>query len=123
MNDVSLAVPFTEGLANAELRYQVCSDCDTAQTLARYACRACEGTRLEWRTACGRGIVYAVTEVTRAPSEAFRALVPYTLVIVELQEGPRLMGHAVTGVSIGEPVVAEFFSVGEQPLLRFRSCS
>jgi uncharacterized protein len=115
----SLSTPFLEGLARGELRYQRCADCDAPQTLARYACRKCGGTRLEWRTAAGHGTVYAVTVVARAPSEEFRALAPYTLAIVELDEGPRLMGHASPGVAIGDRVRAGTFTFGGHALVRF----
>jgi len=115
----SLSAPFLEGLARGELRYQRCADCDAPQTLARYACRQCGGTRLVWRTAAGLGTVYAVTVVARAPSEEFRALAPYTLAIVELDEGPRLMGHAAPGVAIGDRVHAGYFTFGGHTLVRF----
>ena len=52
--------------------------------------------------------------------EEFRALAPYTLAIVELDEGPRLMGHAVPGVAIGDRVRAEFFAFAGRKLVRFR---
>ena len=116
----ALSAPFTEGLARGELRYQACLDCGAPQTLARYACRACGSTRLEWRASTRRGTVYATTVVTRAPSEEFRALAPYTLAIVELDEGPRLMGHAPAGIAIGDRVVAETFAFGARNLVRFR---
>jgi len=117
----TLSAPFLDGLAHGELRYQACLACGAPQTLARYACRACGGTRLEWRKAGGRGTVYATTVVTRAPSEEFRALAPYTLAIVELDEGPRLMGHAPAGIAIGDRVVAEYFAFGGRNLVRFRA--
>ena len=121
MTAAPLSAPFLEGLARGELRYQVCLACGAPQTLARYACRSCGGTRLEWRTADGRGTVYATTVVTRAPSEEFRALAPYTLAIVELDEGPRLMGHAPAGTSIGDRVRAGYFAFGGRNLVRFRA--
>ena len=116
----ALSAPFTEGLARGELRYQACLDCGAPQTLARYACRACGSTRLEWRASARRGTVYATTVVTRAPSEEFRAPAPYTLAVVELDEGPRLMGHAPAGIAIGDRVVAETFAFGARNLVRFR---
>lgn len=109
-----------EGLARGELRFQACPDCGAAQTLARYACRSCGQTRLEWRGAAGRGTVYATTTVTRAPSEEFRSLAPYVLVLVELDEGPRVMGHATHGAAIGDRVMADYFTFGGRTLLRFR---
>jgi len=115
----ALAAPFVEGLARQVLRFQSCSDCGSPQTLARHACANCGGTRLAWKDACGRATVHAVTVVSRAPSDAFRALVPYTLVLVTLDEGPRLMAHAAAGVRIGERVSATFFAHQGRVLVRF----
>ena len=116
----SLAAPFLEGLRQGELRYQACSACGAAQSLARYACRRCGSDRLEWRKSAGRGIVYAVTVVARAPSEEWRALAPYALALVDLDEGARLMGHAEPGIAIGDRVAATFFDFAGRKLLRFR---
>ena len=115
----SVSAPFVEGLQRGEIRYQACAACGAAQTLARYACRACGATLLDWRTARGSGRVYSVTTVARAPSDEFRALAPYTLAIVELDEGPRLMGHASPDVRIGDKVAARLFEFGERRLIRF----
>jgi uncharacterized protein len=111
--------PFVEGLARGVLRYQLCAKCGAAQKLARYACRACGSARLEWRDSAGRGTVFAVSVVSRAPSDAFKPLVPYTLVLVDLDEGARLMAHAEPGVAIGERVAASFFEHDGRRLIRF----
>lgn len=115
----TLAAPFNQGLAEGRLRFQRCDDCRHAQTLPRYACTRCGSPRLHWQDAAGTGVVHAVTEVARAPSEAFRALAPYTLVLVTLDEGPRLMAHAAPGVAIGDRVAAGFFEHQDRPLVRF----
>ncbi|WPB57336.1 Zn-ribbon domain-containing OB-fold protein [Xylophilus sp. GOD-11R] len=115
----ALAAPFNDGLAEGRLRFQRCQDCRHAQTLPRYACTRCGSARLAWQDAAGTGAVHAVTEVARAPSEAFRALAPYTLVLVTLAEGPRLMAHAAPGVAIGQRVAATFFQHHERTLVRF----
>ena len=114
-----VSAPFAEGLQRGEIRYQACVSCGAAQTLARYACRACGNTELQWRTASGAGRVYSVTTVARAPSDEFRPLAPYALAIVELDEGPRLMGHATADARIGDRVIAGFFDFGERRLIRF----
>ena len=119
-----LAAPFTDGLRDGVLRYQHCTACGGAQTLARYACQHCgERGALQWRDAAGAATVSAVTVVARAPSDAFRALAPYTLVIVQLDEGPRLMGHATPGVCIGDRVFAGFFEHQGRTLVRFAPAS
>ena len=114
-----ISQPFIDGMLSNTLRYQSCKHCGKAQTLARYACPYCQSTDLKWSDSCGLGIVKAITEVTRAPTDEFKALVPYTLVIVELKEGFRLMAHAQAGVVIGQQVQSEFFLLGERKLVRF----
>lgn len=111
--------PFTDGLEQGVLRYQRCAGCGQAQTLTRFACPHCGSDRLEWHDAVGGGTVVAASVVSRAPTDAFRALVPYTLVLVELDEGPRVMGHATPGIAIGDRVTAGTFAHGERHLLRF----
>ena len=116
----SLSAPFTEGLEKEVLRYQRCTACGHPQTLARYACQQCGAAEsLTWNEASGNGTVRAATVVSRAPSDDFRALAPYVLVIVELEEGPRLMGHAQADVKIGTRVKATFFKHLERTLVRF----
>lgn len=111
--------PYTEGLAAGVVRYQACETCGAWQPLQRHACRTCGSTQLAWRDAHGQATVYAVTEVFRAPTEAFQALVPYTLVLATLDDGPRVMGHADPGIAIGDRVRAGVFHLDGQPLLRF----
>lgn len=115
----TLAEPFIEGLSRNVIRLQLCTSCGRAQTLARYACHYCGAQDLRWRDALGSGTVQAATIVARAPSDDFRPLVPYTLVVVQLDEGARLMGHASPGVHIGSRVQAEFFQHRERTLVRF----
>ncbi len=116
---LALAQPFIDGLVNNEIRFQYCNACGAAQTFAHDACQHCGAEDLGWKKSSGHGTVYAATIVARAPSDAFRALAPYTLVVVELQEGARIMGHAVPGVRIGDRVVASFFVHQGQTLIRF----
>lgn len=111
--------PFTLGLAKGRLRYQRCEACGNALTGQRYACPRCGSLRLGWCDAAGTGTVYAVSAVHRAPTEAFRALAPYTLVLVDLDEGPRVMAHGAPGLAIGTRVAGHPTQVGEQPLIRF----
>lgn len=117
---IPLGTPYREGVAAGELRYMRCHDCNAPQTLARYACQQCGSTQLHWLKSARMGTVYAATVVTRAPSDEFRALAPYTLVLVDLHEGPRLMGHGEPGLVIGDEVVASFVDFGDKRLVLFR---
>lgn len=74
---------------------------------------------LEWFEASGRGTIYSLTWVQRRPPQE-----PYNVVIVELEEGARLMSR-VEGVtpetlSIGQEVTAFADTSGEDPILLFR---
>ena len=115
----SIASPFAQGLAAGVLRYQRCGACGQALTGQRFACTACGGVQLAWCDAAGTGTVCSVSTVYRAPTDAWRALVPYTLVLVDLDEGPRVMAHGVPGLVIGARVVAHPVVLAGQPLVRF----
>jgi uncharacterized OB-fold protein len=116
-----LARPYVDGLAQGVLRYQRCGACGRAQRLARHACAWCGAPSPAWHDAAGTGTVFALTEVRRAPTEAFRALVPYTLALVDLDEGARLMGHAMPGLRIGQRVRAQCVTLAGHTVVRFEA--
>ncbi|HBI83622.1 DNA-binding protein [Orrella sp. NBD-18] len=119
---ISLAQPYLDGVTKHQIQYQICGVCHHAQTLARDACQHCGAEQLSWKVSSGFGTVYSATIVGRAPSDVFRPLAPYTLVIVTLAEGSRVMGHAEPGVKIGDRVKANFFEHQGQMLIRFEPC-
>lgn len=82
---------FWEGCADGVLRYQVCEDCSTVQITPRSVCSHCQSSRLAWKRSAAVGTVLTFTTVHRAPTEAFKALAPYTIVMVDMDEGFRLM--------------------------------
>ncbi|NMV38105.1 Zn-ribbon domain-containing OB-fold protein [Ralstonia insidiosa] len=112
-------MPFTEGLEQGVLRFQSCTACGTPQTLTRYVCTRCGSRQLVWREAAGTGTVYATTMVSRAPSEAFRALAPYLLLLVDLDEGSRVMAHGTPGLKIGDRVHVRIEPIAGRPLPLF----
>jgi len=73
---------------------------------------------LEWVEASGRGTVYATTVVRPKLPQ-----VPYNVVLVDLEEGPRLMsrveGIAPEAVRIGMPVLARIGMQDGKPILLF----
>ncbi len=116
---MSAASPFTDGLATGVLRYQRCAACGQAITGRRVACTACGGVDLAWHTAAGTGTVWSVSTVHRAPTEAWRAEAPYTLVLVTLDEGPRVMAHGAADLVIGQRVQAQPAVLAGTALVRF----
>jgi hypothetical protein len=53
------------------------------------------GGRLEWFQASGRGRVFSYVIAHEPFLPAFRHLLPLVLVVVEVEEGPRLVGYMV----------------------------
>jgi uncharacterized OB-fold protein len=75
-------------------------------------------TDLEWVPASGRGTVYSTTVIRQKPPTP-----NYSLVLVQLAEGPRMMsrvdGMAPEDVRIGMPVQARVIRDNDQPLVVF----
>lgn len=113
------------GLARGELLLQHCLDCRHVQFYQRQMCGRCLGPRLEHRPASGRATVHSFSTVHRPPSAEFRDDVPYTVVLVDLAEGPRMLSALVdcdpARVRIGLPVEIVFDRVTDEVTLpRFR---
>jgi uncharacterized OB-fold protein len=85
---------YWDGCALGELRYQYCSQCDHAQFYPRAICLQCGNAELEWRVSSGRGQIYAFTEVHIGLPE-FKEEAPYPIVLVELEEGFRVLMNIV----------------------------
>lgn len=104
--------PFWAATADGELIVQHCNACGHNQLYPRMLCVACHRQELDWWPASGRGTVYSVTVVRRAPSLHFVDDVPYAIALVDLVEGPRLMANIVgcppQDVTIDLPVVVDF---------------
>ncbi len=106
---------YWEGARQNKLLIQKCGDCGTYQTLPQSYCRHCLSEDLAWTQARGTGKIYSFTIVHRAPSGAFESDVPYTVALVELDEGARMMSNIVEigpqDVRVGMPVEAIFDAI------------
>ena len=116
-----LAEHFWAGCAAGKLRFQHCADCSRAQFYPRQVCVQCGSEKVEWKTSHGTGTVFSLTRVERAPNDSFRALVPYSLALVDLDEGFRVMAHANPHLFIGDKVTLTFFDHDGRALPRFEA--
>lgn len=98
-----------------------CGACGATWVLPRDLCPRCGADEIARRQASGRGAVFSVTEVTRAPDEAWRALVPYRIALIDLEEGPRLMAHLDGDAAIGDRVRGALEARADRPVPVFRS--
>ena len=102
--------------AEGRLLIQHCPACDHRQHYPRALCTRC-GADPEWEEASGRGTVHTFTVIRQNGATGFRDETPYVVAMVELDEGPRMMGN-VTGcpvedVYVGMPVQAYAIEVEE----------
>lgn len=81
-----------------------CPACGHVWRLARGLCPRCGSRDIETREAAGGGAIWSITTVARAPDETFRALAPYCIALVDLDEGPRIMAHLDGVAAIGDRV-------------------
>ena len=108
--------PFWQGAAVGELRLQVCDECGKARFPDSQVCPNCLSHATTWKQVSGRGKVWSWIRMHQNYLPAFSELLPYIVLFVQLDEGPRLMssfqGDAATLV-IDMPVEVVFESVGD----------
>ncbi|MGD0698310.1 MAG: Zn-ribbon domain-containing OB-fold protein [Trebonia sp.] len=100
---------YWQAAAVGELLIQECPACGRRQHFPRSLCVRC-GATPGWRPAAGRGVIYSYTVVRQMGVPPFSERVPYVVALIDLEEGPRLMGNVVDCapelVRIGRPVTA-----------------
>jgi uncharacterized protein len=116
---------FWRGCQHGELRIQCCDDCGRYQFPPHSLCRHCSSTKIEWTTASGRGKVLSWTIVHWSPNPAYAADAPYSLALIQLDEGPRMLSNIIGcpphPIQIGMQVKVEFERCSPEIMLpRFR---
>lgn len=84
---------FYEGMQQHKIMIQQCSNCSTHLPPAQLVCDHCGCDDLTWVEADGSGEIYTYVVYHRSFHPAFNDQVPYIVALVELKEGPRLMGQ------------------------------
>ena len=85
---------FWEGTKANELRLQRCDDCKQVYFPPRPFCNQCASRNVSVFKASGRGKLYSyVINHRGAPAGPFKP--PFSIAVVELDEGPRMMTNIV----------------------------
>ena len=107
--------PFWQGCREHRLLLPFCRACGKAHLPPGPVCPFCFADAIEWRPASGRGRISTWTRVHKAWFPAFAGEVPYNVVQVELDEGPRLTSQLVGArnepIAIGARVEVVFTDV------------
>ncbi len=123
------SAPFWEGCNAESLLLQRCGECRHLFYFARRLCPACGATELTWESSTGRGTIYSFSEVHVAfQGPDWNSQIPYTVILVDLDEGPRMLSRwlAPEGSSlpaIGDQVRVTFPAVNGQKLPFFTALS
>jgi uncharacterized OB-fold protein len=81
---------FWEATAVGDLSVQRCEECGARRWPPRAACARCGSESASWVTVAGFGSVYSWIVVHRTTMESMRSRVPYTVLIIELDDEPHL---------------------------------
>lgn len=100
---------FWEATKEGRLLVQWCGACDAPIFYPREVCPQClSADSLEWRPSSGKGTVYAYSIQHRPANPTMADRVPYTVALVELDEGIRMMSNIIDcapdDVTVGMPV-------------------
>ena len=121
--------PYWEAARRHELRLQKCRQCGKVWFPIGPVCPFCLSKDFEWALMSGRGVVSNCVVFHKAWAPWLESRVPYAVVQVELEEGPRLttnlLGIKPSEIQIGQPVevVFEDISDTEVTLVQFRPAS
>ncbi len=106
------SAPFFAAAKEGRLLTKRCPACERYLAPQRETCDRCMSEALEWAPASGSGTIYSFVFMYQLLHPAFKDEVPYNVVVVELEEGPRLtsnmVGVADSEIRVGMAVEAVF---------------
>ncbi|HZP42110.1 MAG TPA: Zn-ribbon domain-containing OB-fold protein [Candidatus Binatia bacterium] len=107
--------PFWAAARRHELVVQRCRGCGAHRFPARDLCSRCLSRDAEWTRVSGKGTVFTWAVMHQVYHPGFAGEVPYAVVVIELDEGARLVSNLVDcpvdTVTAGMPVEVVFEDV------------
>jgi uncharacterized protein len=124
---------FWAGTARHELLVQACGACGAWRFPPRPMCPKCRSLEVRWEQASGNATVWSYVVPHPPLLPAYSALAPYNVIVVALDEDPkiRMVGNLVrspsgelneidpSSIEIGEPVRVVFHVVEDVTLPRW----
>lgn len=118
--------PFWEAARQHRLILQRCAACGTLRHPPGPVCPACQSPEIAWQDATGRGRIWSWVRFHQNYFAGFADEIPYSVVMIELAEGPVLVSTLIDfpegqDPAIGQPVEVVFEDVtSEFSLPKFR---
>lgn len=104
---------YWEELARGVLSFQRCKSCGYAWAPAREDCPQCLGCEWNWEGASGGATLVSWVVYHHAYHGAFSDRIPYTVAVVQLDEGPRMISSV-----LGDPAT---FRIEQRLALRIEA--
>lgn len=120
------SAPYWNGCKDHRLLLQRCDACASFRFPAGPVCPSCNSREARWIPASGRGTVFSWIVVRHpVPAEVYGSDVPYTVALIDLEEGVRMASNVVgcepEALRAGMPVSVHFEDVTpEISLPRFK---
>ena len=122
--------PFFAGARQGQLLVQKCGECGTLRFPAHATCTNCLSAAASWIAASGRGEILSFNVMHQVYHPGFAAEVPYAVVMVKLEEGPKVVSNLVgvkpDAIRCGLPVEVMFERINDQitlPKFRLRAAA
>lgn len=106
---------YSDALKQSKLMGLKCNECGTYTCPPKMTCQECTGSDLEIVQMSGKGEIKTFTTVFVAP-EGREGEAPYTIVLVELEEGPWITGNLIDI----DPAKADMELIGKKVKLGFK---
>jgi uncharacterized OB-fold protein len=114
---------FWEGTQAGELRVQKCDACGFLRYPNAPWCPQCLNDTWEWQRLSGRGTILSWMVFHQGYHPGWRGRLPYNVVVVQLEEGPRMFSNVLPlseqDLSVGMEVEVAFDQEGEFAIPRF----
>jgi uncharacterized OB-fold protein len=116
---------FWDGCRESRLMLQRCAECSTVRYPPRPMCPSCSALGADWFQASGRGTVYSWVVPHHPVHPSLVDDVPYNVVMVALEEGPRMVSNLLDTepeeITVDMPVEVVFDTIDDDLTLpRFR---
>jgi uncharacterized protein len=121
--DDPLTGPYYDAARQGRLVVQRCTSCDALRWPPLPGCPECHGHEAIWVDVAPSGTIWSFVVYHRAFAAELRSQIPYTVAVVELDDGPFMVGRLITGEkppTVGDHIVAEFVEAGEVPTVHWR---
>jgi len=109
---------FFRAAKQGKLLIKHCPACGRNLLPQREQCPNCLNRQLQWREASGKGTIYSFVIQHQVLHPAFKDEVPFNIITVELDEGPRLqsnlVGAANSDIEVGARVEAVFEHLSDE---------